>query len=163
MLILSLDFASACDRSGHAANKKVLLSVNTSNVERGWFLGSFVVILSVCAHSYARPYKSGLIDACEFVSLLSTLLIFQMGMVWNSTTVDPDGRLTTVLEACSLVLMLITSILGVGVEIQMIRERHLHPGGEEGDEAMFENPLDSEDLKEENEMVENVKDVTELF
>ena len=57
---------------------------NTSNVERGWFLGSFVIILSVCAHSYARPYKSGLIDACEFVSLLSTLLIFQMGMVWNS-------------------------------------------------------------------------------
>ena len=44
-------------------------------------MGSFVIILSLCMHSYARPYEEYLIDMVEFVSLLSTLLIFQMGMV----------------------------------------------------------------------------------
>ena len=54
---------------------------NTSTPERGWFMGSGVVIVALCMHSYARPYEDALIDTVEFVSLLSTLLIFQMGMV----------------------------------------------------------------------------------
>ena len=57
---------------------------NTSTPERGWFIGSGVIIIALCMHSYARPYKDDLIDMVEFVSLLSTLLIFQMGMVWQA-------------------------------------------------------------------------------
>lgn len=42
-----------------------------------------IIIGSLVLQAFARPYKDKLIDLCETVSLLSTLIIFQAGMVWS--------------------------------------------------------------------------------
>ena len=56
---------------------------NTSHPERGWYMGSMIIIGSLVLQAFARPYKDKLIDLCETISLLSTLIIFQAGMVWS--------------------------------------------------------------------------------
>ena len=50
---------------------------------QGWYMGSMVIIASLVLQAFSRPYKDKLIDLCETVSLLSTLIIFQAGMVWS--------------------------------------------------------------------------------
>ena len=60
---------------------------NTSRPERGWYLGSFVIVCSLTLQTFARPFKDKLIDLCETTSLFSTLIIFQAGMVWSMTEV----------------------------------------------------------------------------
>eukprot|EP01046_Picozoa_sp_COSAG06_P029157 COSAG06_NODE_2685_length_6452_cov_2.674170_3_plen_110_part_00 len=35
---------------------------NTSAPSRGWYLGSLVIILSLAAHSFARPFKDTWVD-----------------------------------------------------------------------------------------------------
>ena len=167
---------------------------NSSTPERGWYLGSGVVIIALCMHScllqgtpchnpatyfpcslslygisvprsrYARPYKDDLIDLCEFVSLLSTLLIFQMGMVWQAQAMDPNGELTQILEKASIVLILLTSLLGLGVEGKMFAARH--EGADDlidGDASTaFANPMaGGEDGELGDEVMEDFKDITD--
>lgn len=99
--------------------RKVLImcsgTFNTSAPERGWYLGSTVIIFSLTCHAYARPFKDPLVDTCEFASLLSTLVIFQGGMVWN---IDTTGSLSALLEAMSITLILIVTGLGAVVQYQ---------------------------------------------
>ena len=92
------------------------------------------------------------------MSLLSTLLIFQMGMVWQSKAVDPDGRLSNILENFSLVLIMGTSVLGLGVEAVMFRERYVDLDAVLQDgETVVENPLEStEELTEMKDLADVV-------
>ena len=43
--------------------------LNTSSPSRGWFLSSLVIVFSLGAHSYARPYEDPWVDAAEALSL----------------------------------------------------------------------------------------------
>ena len=52
-------------------------------VEKAWFLGSTVMVASLTIHSAAKPYEDALIDWCEFFSLVSTIFIFQSGVVFK--------------------------------------------------------------------------------
>ena len=52
--------------------------LNTSTPYRGWYLASLVIILSLTAHAFARPFKDPWVDATELISLWSTLFIFQV-------------------------------------------------------------------------------------
>ena len=97
---------------------------NTSAPERGWYLGSTVIILALTCHAFARPFKDPLVDTCEFVSLLSTLIIFQGGMVWN---MDKSGKLGPWLEALSIGLIMLTSIIGIVVQYQAFDDRSGDP------------------------------------
>ena len=56
----------------------------------------------------------GLVDATELASLLSTLIIFQGGMVWD---IDKSGALSAVLEKVSIVLVLSVCVLGVAAQL----------------------------------------------
>ena len=85
---------------------------NTSNTARGWYCGSMVIIGALAAHAYARPYKDSLVDFTELASLMSTLIIFQSGMVWNSS-IDKTGLLSWFLERLSIVLVIAVAFLGV--------------------------------------------------
>jgi hypothetical protein len=99
---------------------------NSSATSRGWFLGSMVIIMSLAAHAFARPFKNYLVDACEFASLLSTLIIFQSGMVWNST-MDETGLLSNALEKVSIFLILLVSALGIIAQIDAIQDNASDP------------------------------------
>ena len=99
---------------------------NSSAIARGWYLGSMVVIVSLAAHAFARPFKKNLVDACEFASLFSTLVIFQSGMVWNSA-VDETGLLGEGLEKLSILLILLVSGLGIIAQIDAIQENNSDP------------------------------------
>lgn len=46
---------------------------NTSAPGRGWYLASLVIVISLAAHSAARPFLDVWVDMTEFASLLSTL------------------------------------------------------------------------------------------
>ena len=116
-----------------------LLVISGSIIERllvATDCGSMVIIMALAAHAYARPvrtqatcrllaicsrlltdclclqYKDELVDFCEFASLMSTLIIFQSGMVWNSA-IDKSGVLSTFLESLSIFLVLGVAALGV--------------------------------------------------
>eukprot|EP01043_Picozoa_sp_COSAG02_P035509 COSAG02_NODE_2548_length_8557_cov_17.177229_2_plen_1173_part_00 len=99
---------------------------NTSAPARGWFLGTMIVIFSLAAHAYARPFKVDIVDATEFVSLLSTLIIFQSGMVWNSG-MDESGLVSAVLEYVAMLLVLLVCVLGTIAQLVAIQENHSDP------------------------------------
>lgn len=66
----------------------MIIALRTSeHPEQGWFLCSFVLVMALSAHSFARPYREGWLNGCEYSSLFSTLLLFQAGMVFK---VDND-------------------------------------------------------------------------
>ena len=64
-------------------SRKVLIMMSflffSGMVEQAWFLGSAVMVVSLLLHAAAKPYEDELIDWCEFLSLMSTLFIFQAG------------------------------------------------------------------------------------
>ena len=63
---------------------------------------------------------------CWCAALLSTLIIFQSGMVWNST-VDETGLLAGGLEKLSIVLILMVTVLGIIAQIEAIQENNSDP------------------------------------
>ena len=72
----------------------MIVALRTSEQpEKGWFLCSFVLVLAISAHSFARPYNEDWLNACEYCSLFSTLLLFQAGMVFKvqSSNLDDIG------------------------------------------------------------------------
>lgn len=81
---------------------------------------------------------------CEFVSLLSTLLIFMGGMAYS---VDETGELGEFIEKLSMALIIGTCVLAGAVEVRVWRLRHEDYHGEDAvsspDTAYYEqNPLD---------------------
>ena len=67
--------------------RKVIIMVaalrTSERPEQGWFLCSLVLVLAISAHSFARPYMEDWLNACEYCSLFSTLLLFMAGMVFK--------------------------------------------------------------------------------
>ena len=59
------------------ARKTVGVVSATPIAEQAWFLGSTVMVASMLLHTWAKPYEDALIDWCEFLSLVSSLFIFQ--------------------------------------------------------------------------------------
>eukprot|EP01043_Picozoa_sp_COSAG02_P075699 COSAG02_NODE_15733_length_1145_cov_1.732314_1_plen_190_part_00 len=94
--------------------------------ETGWFLGSTVIVCSLLLHCAARPYEDGLIDWCELFSLLSTLFIFQAGLVFKTLN-DPEKPQTTDaaatvkwwLEWISLALTVANVFLATFIELRV--------------------------------------------
>ena len=84
--------------------------LNTSTPSRGWYLSSLVIIVSLAAHAYARPFKDPWVDATEALSLWSTLFVFQGGMVW---TMDPDGELAGLIEGGAIAMVTGTCVLAL--------------------------------------------------
>ena len=41
------------------------------------------MVVSLVLHAFATPYEDALVDWCEFISLVSTLFIFQAGVVFK--------------------------------------------------------------------------------
>lgn len=94
--------------------------------EQAWFLGSTVVIVSLLLHSATRPYEDALIDWCELLSLLSTLFIFQSGVVFkvlndpsNPNTGDQARATSDALERISILLLLINIVLAAVTEARV--------------------------------------------
>jgi hypothetical protein len=57
--------------------KLVIMAValRTSDVPaRGWFICSFVLTVCISLHTYARPYDDDFLNACEYISLISTMV-----------------------------------------------------------------------------------------
>jgi len=95
--------------------------LNTSTPFRGWYLSSLVIIFSLTAHAYARPFLDPWVDATELISLWSTLFIFQGGMVWTG---DPDSELAHLIEYMAIGLVTGTAALALYVELRVWRRRH---------------------------------------
>ena len=143
--------------------RKLLIMVagllNTTTPSRGWFYSSLVIVLSLAAHSYARPFEDPWVDAAEFLSLWTTLFMFQGGMVW---TMDPDGELAKVIEWGAIGLVTVTCLFALFVEVLVLRRRHddAHHGRVKGaattetseTSVVFRNPVasvDGEDIDDE--------------
>jgi len=96
--------------------------------EKAWFLGSAVMVVSMTIHAAAKPYEDSLIDWCEFFSLVSTIFIFQSGVVFKVLN-DPshpqtseDARtLSRVLETTAVYLLLSNVIVAVYIEVRVLR------------------------------------------
>jgi hypothetical protein len=69
------------------------LVVFSDMAEKAWFMASTVMVASLVLHSGTKPYEDRLIDVCEFLSLASTLFIFQTGVVFKVVN-DPADPLT---------------------------------------------------------------------
>ena len=104
--------------------------------EQAWFLGSTVMVASLLLHAAAKPYEDALIDWCEFLSLVSTLFIFQSGVVFkvlndpsNPATGEDARSLADALELISILLIFGNVLLGLGIEVRVIR--HVRDGDED--------------------------------
>ena len=118
---------------------------NTARPERGWYLGSMVIIVALTVQAFAQPFKNSLVDACEMCSLLSTLVIFQAGMVWDveqrtqnlikkgsnadlvTDELQSQRALGAALETFSLLLVLLTSSLGILAQMEAVGKQLHHP------------------------------------
>ena len=108
---------------------------------------------SYTAHSFARPFKDAWVDMTEFVSLLSTLFIFQGGMVWTVSE-DPGGSLSVAIEKMSIALVCATSALALFVEVKVYAERH---HGEDETRVMEKDLVDEQDNPVHENVPENDK------
>jgi hypothetical protein len=95
--------------------------------EQGWYFGSFVIIVSVIVHAFARPFEDYLIDVCEFFSLVAVLFVFQSGIVFKilNDPENPDSSsnglwLATLMERISLVLVLLNCVVAVFIEARVL-------------------------------------------
>jgi len=121
-------------------SRKVLIMMSfmffADLAEQAWFLGSAVMVVSLLLHSATKPYEDELIDWCEFLSLLSTLFIFQAGVVFkvvndpsNPATTKAAHNLSAALEWVSMALTIVNVFLTVFVEIRVWK--HVRDGEED--------------------------------
>ena len=104
--------------------------------EQAWFLGSTVMVVSLLLHAATKPYEDALIDWCEFLSLVSTLFIFQSGVVFkvlndpsNPATGEDARSLASILEWISLLLMFGNVLLGLSILARVTS--HVRDGDED--------------------------------
>ena len=104
--------------------------------EQAWFLGSTVMVASLLLHAAAKPYEDALIDWCEFLSLVSTLFIFQSGVVFkvlndpsNPATSEGARSLADSLEWISILLMFGNVGLVLVIQVRVIN--HVQVGDED--------------------------------
>jgi len=125
--------------------------------EQAWFLGSTVMVASLLLHAAAKPYEDALIDWCEFLSLVSTLFIFQSGVVFkvlndpsNPATTEDARSLANALEWISIVLMFGNVVLVSIVECRIIS--HVQVGDEDYRVRLIKQQI--EEQKKETELAE---------
>jgi hypothetical protein len=104
--------------------------------EQAWFLGSAVMVASLLLHSAAKPYEDELIDWCEFLSLLSTLFIFQAGVLFKVLNDpakpemgDKARAMSEALETASIILTMLNIVLGSVTEYRVWK--HMQDGEED--------------------------------
>ena len=125
--------------------------------EQAWFLGSTVMVASLLLHAAAKPYEDALIDWCEFLSLVSTLFIFQSGVVFkvlndpsNPATSEDARSLADALEWISILLMFGNVVLGMVIEFRVIN--HVQVGDEDYRVRLLKQQI--EEQKKETELAE---------
>jgi hypothetical protein len=57
-----------------------------------WYIGSGIIIAALAVHAFARPFYDELADLCEFLSLISMLLLMQSGIVFKLLNDPSDPR-----------------------------------------------------------------------
>jgi len=94
--------------------------------EQAWFMGSAVMVASLILHAATKPYEDKLIDWCEFLSLVSTLFIFQSGVLFkvlndpaNPQTGERARSLSAGLETASIILLFLNVLLGVYIQTRV--------------------------------------------
>ena len=125
--------------------------------EQAWFLGSTVMVASLLLHAAAKPYEDALIDWCEFLSLVSTLFVFQSGVVFkvlndpsNPATSEDARSLADALEWISILLMFGNVVLASIVECRVIS--HVQVGDEDYRVRLIKQQI--EEQKKEAELAE---------
>jgi hypothetical protein len=86
------------------------------------------MVASLVLHSGTKPYEDRLIDVCEFLSLASTLFIFQTGVVFKVVN-DPSDPLTSEkarslsngLEMAAISLVGMNVLLGIYIQARVSR------------------------------------------
>ena len=123
--------------------------------EQAWFLGSTVMVASLLLHAAAKPYEDALIDWCEFLSLVSTLFVFQSGVVFkvlndpsNPATSEDARSLADALEWISILLMFGNVVLGMVIEFRVIN--HVQVGDEDYRVRLIKKQI--EDQEKETEL-----------
>ena len=133
----------------------------SENPEQGWFFASFVLVIAISLHSYARPFQDEWLNLCEYCSLFSTLLLFMAGMVFkvqslnmevedaaelantvaqNSNTEEEDTALAPMarlLVGLSIGLILFTTTVCLYAELSILchlRKETKKPAGVGGDQ-----------------------------
>lgn len=56
-----------------------LFSSDQQNLARGWLVCVLILVMALTLQVYAKPYRDGADDLCEFLSLLTTLMIYISG------------------------------------------------------------------------------------
>jgi len=139
-------------------SRKVLIMASflffASMTETAWFFGSAVVVMSLLLHCATKPYEDELIDWCELFSLLSTLFIFQAGLVFkvlndpqNPQTSDAALSVKDGLEWVSLALTVLNVLLATFCEVRVWK--HVRDGEEDYRVRMLKRQL--EEKKQEQE------------
>ena len=118
--------------------------------EQAWFLGSTVMVASLLLHAAAKPYEDALIDWCEFLSLVSTLFIFQSGVVFkvlndpaNPATGDEGRALASALEGISIVLMGGNVVLVLIIQARVVC--HVQTGDEDYRVRLIQQQIDDQE------------------
>eukprot|EP01049_Picozoa_sp_SAG25_P000635 SAG25_NODE_22_length_22323_cov_52.926874_20_plen_880_part_00 len=92
------------------------------------YWGSTVLVGALALHTFAHPYKDPAIDRCEFISLLSILLLYQGGMVWTfdseSQADGEDGLLSTSLMVISVSLIMTTFAAALYLQVKQFMQRY---------------------------------------
>jgi hypothetical protein len=134
-------------------SRKVLIMASflffASMTETAWFFGSAVVVVSLLLHCAAKPYEDELIDWCELLSLLSTLFIFQAGLVFkvlndpeNPQTSDAALSVKNGLEWISMALTVLNVFLATFCEIRVWK--HVRDGEEDYRVRMLKRQLEQQ-------------------
>ena len=132
--------------------------------EQAWFLGSTVMVASLLFHAAAKPYEDALIDWCEFLSLVSTLFIFQSGVVFkvlndpsNPATSEDARSLADALEWISILLMFGNVLLASIVECRVVHS--VQVGDEDYRVSLIKEQIEDQkkDLKRAEEWLAEAK------
>jgi hypothetical protein len=78
-------------------SRKALLVViamfNSRDVERGWFMMSFVQVFAIIGHLVVQPYRQGFTNLYESLCLLSAFVVFQSSMAFTFEELDPTREM----------------------------------------------------------------------
>jgi len=113
--------------------RKILIMMSFTfyrdNNEQAWFMGSTVIMLSLLLHAVAKPFEDQLIDWVEFLSLISTLVMFMtagaimiLNNAKNKDETEAARDLVATLEYISLLVVLAVTVLGAVIEAAVFRK-----------------------------------------
>ena len=149
---------------------------NTQNPTQGCFLGSLVLIAFGFSHSYARPFDFDSLDASEFLSICSSLIIIIAGLGYatrdGDAFVDQTGAkadpVVQTLNACVWAVLLLNIGLNLVLQVCLIwaalkRARRARQDDHLLDRSFQEAFQFEDDNEEEEEEVLSQNRYKELF